>query len=168
MTNKEKQGKPYRIYDKSTRAWYEVSEHLYREYDRSRTALRKRMQYRGECYCPRSKWWLCDADCVGCEFRNQKGISLDEPMPNGIGTLGDYLPDEGQLLEDVLADKAELDALFARLAEVMPEAIVIGQLRQKGLSDAAIADILGIKRTTFLSRLKKVKEQLSREFPGWM
>lgn len=27
-----------------------------REYDRWRTALRKRMQYRGECFCPRSKW----------------------------------------------------------------------------------------------------------------
>ena len=52
-----------RIYDKITRTWYEVPEDQYREYDRNRTALRKRMQYRGECFCPRSKWWLCDGNC---------------------------------------------------------------------------------------------------------
>ena len=47
----------------------------------------------------------------------------------------------------------------------MPEAIEIGQLRQAGLSDAAIAETIGIKRTTFLSRLKKVRKQLAVEFP---
>ena len=47
----------------------------------------------------------------------------------------------------------------------MPEAIKIGQLRQAGLSDAAIAETIGIKRTTFLSRLKKVRKQLAVEFP---
>ena len=47
----------------------------------------------------------------------------------------------------------------------MPEAVEIGRLRQDGLSDEAIAEIIGIKRTTFLSRLKKAKEQLATEFP---
>lgn len=42
-----------------------------------------------------------------------------------------------------------------------------GELREEGLSDEAIADIVGIKRTTFLSRLKKVEEKLSQEFPDW-
>ena len=44
-----------RIYDKTTKQWYEIPEDQYREYDRWRTALRKRMQYRGECFCPHSK-----------------------------------------------------------------------------------------------------------------
>lgn len=49
----------------------------------------------------------------------------------------------------------------------MPEATEIGRLRQQGLSDSAIADALGIKRTTFLSRLKKVKALLVDEYPDF-
>ena len=55
--------------------------------------------------------------------------------------------------------------LFDRLNDLMPEAVRIGKLRQQGLSDEAIAKVIGIKRTTFLSRLKKAKEQLAAEFP---
>jgi DNA-directed RNA polymerase specialized sigma24 family protein len=156
-----------RIYDKTTKQWYEIPEDQYREYDRSRTALRKRMQYRGECFCPRSKWWLCDGNCLDCEFHNNTTVSLDDPLPDGEGTLADYVPDDSPLIEEVLSEKAELDQLFARLQELMPEAKRIGELREEGLSDEAIADIIGIKRTTFLSRLKKAKEKLAKEFPDW-
>ena len=78
-----------RIYDKNTKQWYEIPEDQYREYDRWRTALRKRMQYRGECFCPRSKWWLCDGNCLDCEFHNNTTVSLDDPLPDGEGTLAD-------------------------------------------------------------------------------
>ena len=156
-----------RIYDKTTKQWYEIPEDQYREYDRWRTALLKRMQYRGECFCPRSKWWLCDGNCLDCEFHNSTTVSLDDPLPDGDGTLADYVPDGAPLIEEVLAEKAELDQLFARLQELMPEAKRIGELREEGLSDEAIADIIGIKRTTFLSRLKKAKEKLAKEFPYW-
>jgi DNA-directed RNA polymerase specialized sigma24 family protein len=156
-----------RIYDKTTKQWYEIPEDQYREYDRWRTALRKRMQYRSECFCPRSKWWLCDGNCLDCEFHNSTTVSLDDPLPDGEGTLADYVPDDAPLIEEVLSEKAELDQLFARLQELMPEAKRIGELRKEGLSDEAIADIIGIKRTTFLSRLKKAKEKLAREFPDW-
>ena len=156
-----------RIYDKTTRTWYEVPEDQYRDYDRWRTALRKRMQYRGECFCPRSKWWLCDGNCLDCEFHNNTTISLDDPLPDGEGTLANYVPDDAPLIEEVLSEKAELDQLFERLQELMPEAKRIGELREEGLSDEAIAKILGIKRTTFRSRLDKAKETLSKEFPDW-
>lgn len=162
-----KESKKYRIYDKTTKQWYEIPEDQYREYDRWRTALRKRMQYRGECFCPRSKWWLCDGNCLDCEFRNNTTVSLDDPLPDGEGTLGDYVPDDAPLIEEVLADEMMLAQLLHRLDELMPEARRIGELREEGLSDEAIADIIGIKRTTFLSRLKKVKEKLAREFPDW-
>jgi DNA-directed RNA polymerase specialized sigma24 family protein len=45
--------------------------------------------------------------------------------------------------------------------------VQIGQLRQDGLSDEAIADIIGIKRTTFRSRLAKVKAVLATEYPDF-
>lgn len=111
-----------RIYDKTTKQWYEIPEDQYREYDRWRTALRKRMQYRGECFCPRSKWWLCDGNCLDGEFRNNTIISLDNPLPDGEGTLADYVPDNAPLIGKVLAEKAELDQLLERLQELSASA----------------------------------------------
>ena len=118
----KKESKKYRVYDKSTKQWYEIPEAQYREYDRWRTALRKRMQYRGECFCPRSKWWLCDGNCLDCEFHNNTTVSLDDPLPDGEGTLADYVPDGAPLIEEVLSEKAELDQLFERLQELIRKA----------------------------------------------
>lgn len=158
-----------RIYDKQTKTWFEVSPEQYEEFDRWRTNLRKREQYHHRCMCPRSKWWLCDGMCQDCEFHAPGDtLSLDMPVSNEDGdevTLLDTLVDPTPTIESVICDKAELDQLFVRLNELMPEAVEIGRLRQDGLSDEAIAEIIGIKRTTFLSRLKKAKEQLASEFP---
>lgn len=167
MKNNENNVK--RIYDKQTKTWFEVSPEQYEEFDRWRTNLRKREQYHHRCMCPRSKWWLCDGMCQDCEFHAPGDtLSLDMPVSNEDGdevTLLDTLVDPAPTIESVICDKAELDQLFERLNELMPEAVQIGKLRQEGLSDAAIAEIIGIKRTTFLSRLKKAKEQLATEFP---
>lgn len=43
------ESKKYRIYDKTTKQWYEIPKDQYRKYDRWHTALRNRLQYRGEC-----------------------------------------------------------------------------------------------------------------------
>lgn len=111
-----------RIYDKTNKQWYEIPEDQYREYDRWRTALRKRMQYRGECFCPRSKWWLCGSNCLDGEFRNNTIIALDDPLPDGEGTLADYVPDNAPLIGAVLAEKSELNQLLERLQELSASA----------------------------------------------
>ena len=158
-----------RIYDKQTKTWFEVSPEPYEEFDRWRTNLRKREQYHHRCMCPRSKWWLCDGMCQDCKFHAPGDtLSLDMPVANEEGdevTLLDTLVDPAPTIESVICNKAELDQLFDRLNELMPEAVEIGRLRQDGLSDEAIAEMIGIKRTTFLSRLKKAKAQLATEFP---
>ena len=165
----QKNVNPYRIYLKSTRQWVEVSEEYYRDHTRYHDALRKRQQSHGQCICPKNKFWLCDGDCLTCEFRRAGDmLSLDYTVENEDGDACsplDNLADPAPSIEEIICDKAELDQLFARLNELMPEAVEIGRLRQDGLSDEAIAEIIGIKRTTFLSRLKKAKEQLATEFP---
>ena len=167
MQNKDNQSK--RIYLKATRQWVEVSEEYYRDHTRYHDALRKRQQSHGQCVCPKNKFWLCDGDCLTCEFRRAGDmLSLDYTVENEDGDACsplDNLADPAPSIEEIICDKAELDQLFARLNELMPEAVEIGRLRQDGLSDEAIAEIVGIKRTTFLSRLKKAKEQLATEFP---
>ena len=158
-----------RIYDKQTNTWFEVSPEQYDEFDRWRTNLRKREQYHGRCMCPRNKWWLCDGMCDDCEYHAAGDLlSLDMPTSNDDGdevTLLDLLEDPSPSIVDVICDKAELDQLFDRLNDLMPEAVQIGMLRQQGLSDEAIAKVIGIKRTTFLSRLKKAKKQLATDYP---
>ena len=158
-----------RIYDKQTKTWFEVSPEQYDEFDRWRTNLRKREQYHGRCMCPRNKWWLCDGMCDDCEYHAAGDLlSLDMPTSNDDGdevTLLDLLEDPSPSIVDVICDKAELDQLFDRLNDLMPEAVQIGMLRQQGLSDEAIAKVIGIKRTTFLSRLKKAKKQLATDYP---
>ena len=169
MKKFDNQSKPYRIYLKATREWVEVSEEVYREHTRFHDAFRKRHQSHGQCVCPKNKFWLCDADCLTCEFsRAGDHISLDYTTENEDGDTCsplDALADTAPSIEDVICDKAELDQLFARLNELMPEAQDIGKLRQKGLTDEAIAEVIGIKRTTFRSRLAKAKKQLAAEFP---
>jgi DNA-directed RNA polymerase specialized sigma24 family protein len=169
MQIKENPSKTKRIYDKQTKTWFEVRHEQYEEYDRWRTRVRKREQYHHRCMCPRSKWWLCDGMCQDCEFRCAGDtISLDYTVENNagdsyslLGTLADPTPS----MEDFVCDKAELIQLIERLLGLMPEAVQIGQLRQDGLSDEAIADIIGIKRTTFRSRLAKAKTILTEEYP---
>ena len=61
---------------------------------------------------------------------------LKAPVANDDGnevSLGDTLMDPDFLFDSILCDKAEMDMLFARLEELMPEAREIGLLRQKGL-----------------------------------
>ena len=171
MQNNVNQSKKFRIYLKSSRQWVEVSEEVYREHYRYYDAFRKRHQAHGQCACPKNKFWLCDGDCLTCEFRRAGDmLSLDYESENEDGdscTPLDSIPDDAPLISDVLTDKDELDQLFSRLQELMPEAKRIGELREEGLSDEAIADIVGIKRTTFLSLLKKAEGKLSQEFPDW-
>ena len=58
----------YRIYNKTTRQWTEVTDNIYRDHMRFHDAFRKRAQSHGQCVCPKNKFWLCDADCYTCVF----------------------------------------------------------------------------------------------------
>ena len=164
-----KKNQSKRIYNKSTKTWIEVSEEFYQEHTRYYDTFRKRAQHRGQCACPKSKFWLCDGDCLKCEFHCAGNmLSLDcENSRDDTRSWLDSMSDMNPLIEDIISDKMALQDLFARLEELMPEAKIIGQLRLNDLSDNAIADIIGIKRTTFRSRLNKVKEILVKEYPDF-
>lgn len=128
MQNSVNQSK--RVYIKSTRQWVDVSEEYYRNHTRYYDAFRKRQQAHGKCVCPKNKFWLCDGDCHNCEFRRAGDqLSLDYTTENEDGdvcSLLDPLADIVPSIEDVIADKAELDELFDRLSQLMPEATWIG------------------------------------------
>lgn len=150
-----------RIYDKTTRTWYEVPEGQYREFDRWRTNLRKCEQYWWRCFCPRSRWWLCDGNCVDCEFHTRNEVSLDDPLPEGEGTRGDYVPDENPTPEEITADRDLLERLTARLHELDPDADKILELwsENPNLSDRKIAEAIGRPQKTFSDRMKRLRDE---------
>jgi len=172
MTNKGNQSKvnTRRIYVRSQRRWQEVPEEVYQEYTRFHDTYRHRMQGRGLCSCPRNKWWVCDADCLTCEYRNADVIaSLDSPIGEDDDdlTLMDTIADDSVVVSELATDRIVLEQLFKRLADMMPEAENIGRLRLQGLSDEQISREIGIPRTTFLSRIKAAKKQLEKEYPDF-
>ena len=131
---------------------------------------RKRMQAHGLCKYPRAKWWQCDTVCADCIHQNLlETVSLDEPVTDCSSEdemeLLDVVVDGSELMEELLCDADELNHLLKRLQELMPEALKIGKLRDDELTDTEIAERIGVCRTTFRSRLNKVREILKKEFP---
>lgn len=168
MATNDKPRNQHRIYLKSTHRWVEVDEETYHPYIRECDATRKRMQYHGCCVCPKNRFWLCDADCLSCEFRRAGDVlSLDQEIAEADGDLSllDTLEDTAPNIEDIIADFDELSQLLHDLAQIMPEAIKVGILREQGLAESAIAAELGIPRTTLRSRLAKAREQLAQDYP---
>lgn len=153
-----------RIFDKESGTWYEIPKDQYLEFDRWRTALRKRMQYHGECFCPREKWWLCDGMCDDCEFHNRNTVSLDDPLPDGEGTRGDYVQDNAPTPEEIASDRDLLERLTARLHELDPDADKILELwsEDPNLSDRKIAEAIGRPQKTFSDRMKKLRDEFRR------
>lgn len=171
MANNANQSKNYRIYIKSTNEWVEVPEEYYREHISYFDTFRKKEKYHGRCACPKSKFWLCDGDCSTCEFHcagDMLSLNYDNENEDGDTCSPlDAVAEAAPLLDEIVSDTATLQQLFERLRELMPEAEEIGRMRMAGLSDDAIADAIGIKRTTFRSRLKKAKEALAPDYPDF-
>lgn len=90
--------------------------------------------------------------------------SLDQPLSDGNGTLGDYMPDRSKSMEEIISDRMLLEQLFARLRELDPDADTIIQcwLDDYKISDRAIAEKLGRKQRTFADQMKKIRTELRK------
>ena len=161
--------KNFRIYLRSTRQWVEVPEEMYKEHARFYNACRQRNQDRGECVCPREKAWYCDGDCQTCVFhRHGRMISLDSSQEDEDGNICnpvDVLAAQCSDMEEEHCNKEEAAELLERLFRLMPEAKEIGMLRLQGWTDEEIARAIGIKRPTFVKRLKSARDRLALMYP---
>lgn len=165
MKKNDNQSKPYTLYDKPTRMWFEVPADVYESYVRECNTYRKKKQDHGLCICPRIKWWLCDMVCMDCEFCKTDAISLDAPQGDDEDTtLMDAIPDGRTLLEDDAVDRDLLARLIARLRELDPDADAILALWQENdkLSDRAIAKALGRPQRTFADQMKRYRTELRK------
>lgn len=114
--------------------------------------------------CPRCYLWKCDSLCDLCEYHASDTVSLDDPLPDGNGTLGDYIPDSKPSIEKIYADRDLLKRLIARFRELDPDAERIIQMRLDNpkISDRKIAEALGRKQRTFADQMKRIYTELHR------
>ena len=165
MKKKDNQSKPYTLYDRSTRMWFEVPAEVYESYVRECNTYRKKKQDHGLCSCSRTKWWLCDMVCMDCEYRKASTISLDEPQGDDKDiTLMDVIPDGRPLLEDDAVDRDLLARLIERLRELDPAADTILTLWSENdmISDRAIAKALSRPQRTFADQMKRYRTELRK------
>jgi hypothetical protein len=141
-----------------------ITEEQYRALYPDIWAKQKREQYHGRCMCPHYYLWKCDGQCDLCEYHASDTTSLDEPLPDGNGTLGDYIPDSKPSIEDITADRDLLKRLLARFRELDPDADRIIQMRLDNpkISDRKIAETLGRKQRTFSDQMKRIYTELHR------
>lgn len=161
-----KEAKQYFIYIRSTGEKVPVSKAQHDFFYREASRIRDKEQNHGCCMYPYRYIWKCDGDCICCEYHATGDTSsLDQPLPDGNGTLGDYIPDTRKPMDEVIADRMLLEQLFVRLHELDPEADTIIQLWQdhpEGISDRAIARELGRPQKTFADQMKKYRTDLRR------
>lgn len=166
MLNKDKQ---FYIYLRSTKERVPVTEQEFKDYYRDINSFRKRQERHGKCVCPSYKRLDCDMDCETCPFRRAgDSLSLNYTVTDDEGNEKpwlDDLADDKALFEDIISDEVELNRLFSRITEIMPQAIEIGILRQSGLTERNIEQQIGVPRKTTSDRIKRLKKILEKEFP---
>lgn len=165
MKNNTKEYQPF-IYDRSTKTKIPVSKEVRDAYYGEAARIRMKAQAHGQCVCPQSKVWVCDGDCLVCEYRRSGDMdSLDIPVgEDGEDTMLDMIQDETPSIEGVVADRDLLDRLFARLRELDPDADAIIAMWQAdwNVSDRAIAEALCRPQRTFADQMKKYRTELRR------
>ncbi len=108
MSNQENQQstRTYKIYIHRIKTWVEVTKEQHDAYYRDIWATRKRAQSHGRCMCPKSKLWMCDGDCLACEFRAAGDkLSLDHTFENEKGK-------ETSLIDTLVSDDASMDSIL--------------------------------------------------------
>ena len=124
MTNNENQ---YTIYIRSTKESIPVSKEEFDAYYHDINIYRIRQQRHGRCVCPASKRLTCDMDCLTCPFHrmgDMRSLDYTETDDEGNETAWvDEIPDDSPLLEDIIIEASEMKTLYARLTELMPEAV---------------------------------------------
>ena len=169
MTNQDKQ---YSIYLRSAKLSVPCTKQQFDDYYRDINAYRRTQMNHGRCVCPPSKWLHCDMDCCTCPHRTSGDLSsLDDNYTDEEGNetpwldrLQEKMPDlQTPRLDDQVSEVLYMREILDR--EIMPQAIEIGRLRQEGYTDVAISRMIGVKNTTFISRLKKARKTLQEEFP---
>ena len=140
---------------------------------REQNTVRSRHYRRGECSCPKEKWFRCSTDCACCKYRMNAPTSLDGVCSES----GDYYNEEYIVknttlyqsisLEDMVARKDEAASILLIIEREDPTLLEFGNLKLLGKTNSEISEILHIKRSTLDSRRAKLFTLLNSKYPGF-
>ena len=140
---------------------------------REQNTVRSRHYRRGECSCPKEKWFRCSTDCACCKYRMNAPTSLDCVCSES----GDYYNEEYIVknttlyqsisLEDMVARKDEAASILLIIEREDPTLLEFGNLKLLGKTNSEISEILHIKRSTLDSRRAKLFTLLNSKYPGF-
>ena len=120
----------------------------------------RRMQRKGMCSCTKQSTWKCDADCELCEFKTAGlVISVEESSELSVDLKDSASNDPS----DIVSRQIMLNHILARLGDLFPEALTVGRWIQSGLTQQEAIHRLGMKRSTFQSRVKKAERIICKE-----
>lgn len=161
----QKSTREYKVYIHRLKTWVDVTEEQYYAYYRDIWATRKRAQAHGRCMCPKSKIWMCDGDCLVCEFRAAGDtLSLDYTVEDDEGNRkcwADDLQDDSQTIRSIIEERELQTALHRKLRELDPEGRRICELIMQGCSEREAAAIMHMPRSTFKRHWDKIKRELA-------
>lgn len=132
----------------------EITEEQYQAIYPEIWATIKREQRHGRCRCPANYLWTCNGYCSDCSYHT---VGNEESIDELTDT---ELSDEKPLMDELMACDQMLKLLVARFRELEPEADLIIELLEEGLSDRKIAETLGRKQRTFADHMKKIRTEL--------
>ncbi len=163
MSNNRQQSK--KIYYRQTKDWIEVSDEYYQFHNKERDLFRDKMRKRCECGCPNNKRWLCDMDCLSCEYQKSgKWQSLDEPLKEHDNlTLADVIPDNSPTTDEIIMDRILLEKLQKVLKSLDSETFKICKFIMEGCSEREIARRLNMNLDTFQRHWKKTKNKIKEK-----
>ena len=118
----------------------------------------QRMQRSGQCNCPKSLLWKCDADCAICPYRTSgRFISFDTPIDDTEDlTIGDTIASDDPSPEAIALDGALLDALYDELNHLDPDGRYICKLLMQGKTEREIAADMGKRQSTINYQKNKI------------
>ena len=140
---------------------FEVSEDIYKTYYRPIWITRSHAQKNGECHITKSRMWMCDGICPGCQFQTcGRNISLETPIGDGDITVGDTLQDDSPDPESILMDRELISALYKELDLLDPEGKRICELIMQGKTEREIAACTGKSHSTVNYHKNKIFSHL--------
>ena len=127
-----------------------ISEEVYKAIYPDIWKTLQRMQRSGQCNCPKSMLWKCDADCTICPYRaSGRFVSLDTPVDDTEGlTIEDTIASDVLSPEAIALDNALLEALYEELDRLDPNGRRICELIMQGKTEREIASDMGKRQST--------------------
>lgn len=139
-----------------------VAKDFYIEASRKISRKRKKLQRSGECFCPKKYLWKCDGDCDRCRWHvKDDSLILDAPCSeDACISLADTIVADAPLPEEVIEDKALLDALYRELAALDSKGRRTCELLSQ-MSEREAAEAMGLSRSSFKRYWAKLKVLLA-------